>query len=128
MGFIKKRYVIVIVQEQQGIYSVLKKKKFNPLKPEISYKNSAYTIDINTPSYSKGLNFYYFADKERGQLTFYQDINSDSNAEIVDMILFKKIISQLTTNLSGDAIKLNIITLAIGAAMGGLLGYIIGGS
>jgi len=139
----KKRYIIVLVQEQQGIYSILKKRRFNPIKPEISYKKKAFPVDVNTPSYSKGLNFYYFVDIKAGQLTYYSDINSDANPEIVDMILYndinsdanpeivdmilyKKIISQLTANMSGDAYKLNIITLVIGAVMGGLLGYIIG--
>lgn len=122
----KKKYIIVLVQEQQGIFSILKKKKFNPISPEITYKKKAFTIDVNTPSYSKGLKFFYFVDIKSGQLTYYSDINSDANPEIVDMILYKKIISQLTANMSGDAYKLNIITLVIGGAMGGLLGYIIG--
>ena len=122
----RKKYIMVLVQEQQGIFSILKKRRFNPIKPEVSYKKKAFTVDVNTPSYSKGLNFYYFVDIKVGQLTYYSDINSDANPEIVDMILYKKIISQLTANLSGDAYKLNIITLIIGAVMGGLLGYIIG--
>lgn len=126
--FFKKRYVMVLVQEQQGIFSILKKRRFNPIKPQITYKKHAYTVDVNTPSYSIGLNFYYFVDITQGQLTFYKDVESDANAEIVDMILYKKIIAQLTSNLSGDAYKLNIITLIIGAVMGGLLGYILGGS
>lgn len=128
MGILKKKYVIVLVQEQQGIYSILKKKRFNPIKPQMSYKKKAYLVDVNTPAYSKGLLFYYFVDIDHGQLTYYQDINSATNAEIVDMVLYKKIILHLTTNLSGDAYKLNIITLIIGAVMGLLLGYIIGGS
>lgn len=126
MSLIKKKYIMVLVQEQQGIFSILKKKRFNPIKPQISYKKHAYTVDVNTPSYSVGLKFYYFVDIKQGQLTYYKDVNSDANPEIVDMILYKKIISQLTANLSGDAYKLNIITLVIGAVMGGLLGYIIG--
>lgn len=124
----RKHYIMVLVQEQQGIFSILKKRRFNPVSPKVSYKKHAYTVDVNTPSYSIGLNFFYFVDINKGQLTFYQDIESESNSEIVDMILYKKIISQLTSNLSGDAYKLNIITLIIGAVMGGLLGYIIGGS
>lgn len=128
MKLLKKKYIMVLVQEQQGIYSILKKKRFNPIEPKVSYKKHAYIADVNTPSYSNGLNFFYFVDITHGQLTFYQDVNSDTNSELVDMILYKKIISQLTSNLSGDAIKLNIITLVIGAIMGGLLGYIIGGA
>ena len=126
MGIIKKRYIMVLVQEQQGIFSILKKKRFNPIKPQVSYKKNAYTVDVNTPSHSEGLKFYYYVDIKQGQLTYYKDVNSDANSEIVDMILYKKIISQLTANLSADAYKLNIITLVIGAVMGGLLGYIIG--
>ena len=124
----KKKYIIVLVQEQQGIYSILKKRRFNPIEPKITYKKHAYIVDVNTPSYSKGLKFFYFVDIKQGQLTYYQDVNSDSNPEIVDMVLYKKIVAQLTSNMSGDAIKLNIITLAVGAVMGGLLGYIIGGA
>lgn len=128
MNIFKKRYIMVLVQEQQGIFSILKKRKFNPVSPKISYKKNAYIVDVDTPSYSRGLNFFYFVDITKGQLTFYQDVESDTNSEIVDMILYKKIISQLTSNLSGDAYKLNIITLIIGAAIGGLLGFILGGA
>lgn len=127
MSILKKKYIMVLVQEQQGIFSILKKKRFNPISPKVSYKKHAYTVDVNTPSYSRGLNFFYFVGIKQGQLTFYSDVNSDANAEIVDMILYQKIISQLTSNLSGDAYKMNIITLIIGAIMGGLLGFIIGG-
>ena len=126
MGILKKRYIMVLVQEQQGIFSILKKRRFNPIKPQASYKKNAYTVDVNTPSYSRGLNFYYFVDIKQGQLTYYKDINSDANSEIVDMILYKKIVLQLTANMSGDAYKLNIITLIIGAVMGALGGYIFG--
>lgn len=123
----KKRYIMVLVQEQQGIFSILKKKKFNPIEPKITYKKHAYIVDVNTPSYSKGLNFFYFVDIKQGQLTYYKDEESDTNSEIVDMMIFKKIISQLTSNLSGDAYKLNIVVLALGAVMGGLFGFILGG-
>lgn len=127
MSIFKKRYIIVLVQEQQGIFSILKKKRFNPIKPQITYKKHAYIVDVNTPAYSKGLNFFYVVDIKSGQLTFYKDINSDSNAEIIDLILFQKIIPQLTSNLSGDAYKMNIITLVVGAVMGGLIGFIAAG-
>ena len=128
MNLFKKKYIMVLVQEQQGIFSILKKKAFNPIEPKISYKKHAYTVDVNTPSYSRRLNFFYFVDIKKGQLTFYEDINSDVNSEIVDMIIFKKIVSQLTANLSGDAYKLNIIVLVVGAIMGGLFGFILGGT
>jgi hypothetical protein len=116
---------MVIVQEEQGIYSMIYSRKFDPMNPEISYKDNTFMVDINTPSYSRGLKFYYFVDTTHGQITFYQDVDSNINSKVADMVLYGKIISQLTQNLSGDAIKLNIITLVIGAIIGGLTGYII---
>ena len=148
----KKKYRIIFVIEEKGIYNVVGKKNLNPLNEWIRYKNKAYLIDVNNPTYAQGLNLFFLIDingksieltkrkrKEQkieiknkkkkkdveSEILTTEIVNYDPEA--VDLIIFKKIIKQLSSNLNTNAFIMNIITIIIGIAIGGPIGWILGG-
>ena len=128
---IKKKYIIKFLIKEHGIYTVLKAKRFNPLNKEINFRDKTYIIDINIPTYRKTLKQFYFIDinkTENCQLIFYKNKNdSIITPEIMDLIVSKSIIKQLTSNLTDTAFKMNLMYIIFGAIIGGLIGWIAGG-
>ena len=128
---IKKKYIIKFLIKEHGIYTVLKTKRFNPLNKEINFRDKTYIIDINIPTYRKTLKQFYFIDinkTENCQLIFYKNKNdSIITPEIMDLIVSKSIIKQLTSNLTDTAFKMNLMYIIFGAIIGGLIGWIAGG-
>lgn len=144
----KKKYKIRFVIEEKGIYNVIGKKKLNPLKEWVRYKNNAYLIDVNNPTYSQGLNLFYLIDvkgksvkltkqKRKKRIIEIKNKNVISKAltteiinydpESVDLVIFKKIVKQLSSNLNANAFVINLIAVIIGVAIGGPIGWILGG-
>jgi len=128
----RKKYIIIFMIKEQNLYTEIKRKRFNPINTEINFKDKTYSIDVSKYSYSKGLKLFFFIDIRKSvecQLYFNDTKNkSKITPEILDMIISKKIIHQLTYNLTDKAIKLNLMMIIIGACIGGLIGYIIGGA
>ena len=146
----KKKYKIKFVIEEKGIYNVVGKKNLNPLNEWVRYKNKAYLIDVNNPTYTQGLNLFFLIDvkgksieltkrkkkeqkieikkkKKDVKSEILTTIIADYDPEAVDLVIFKKIVRQLSYNLNTNAIVMNIITIIIGIAIGGPIGWIIGG-
>lgn len=146
----KKKYKIRFVIEEKGIYNVIGKKNLNPLKKWVRYKNKAYLIDVNNPTYTQGLNLFFLIDvkgksieltkqKRKKQKLEIEKKNKNVKAEIlmteivdydpeaVDLVIFKKIVRQLSSNLNTNAFVMNIITIIIGIVIGGPIGWILGG-
>lgn len=124
----KKKYIAIFLVKEQKSYSILGYKKVNPLKLTVKFKGIPKVIDISNYTYSKGYKQYYLIDMKEGQLFLNEGVKSNLNADILDMIEVKHIITQLTTNLNNSALKISIMTLVFGAILGGLVGYIIAGA
>lgn len=124
----KKQYWAVLVVKEAGIYTVLKKKSFSPINSTIRFNEKlSYPITSNTPTYQKGMDLYYLFEKNSGLMLLGEGSESDlMKPEIMDMIMGKSIIKQLTENLT-DKMDYSMIVLifSIGAIMGGLVGFII---
>lgn len=142
-----KKYIAVFVVKEQEVHTILSKKKFKPTNTTVRFRKHTYIMDVEIPTYSHGLYLYYFIDLRKGQqilsddieIEEEQDLDVDSeeytnqlllkareiDPEITDMLISRKIISQLTTNLSDTAMKINIMTLLIGGVIGAMVGYTI---
>jgi len=124
----RKRYIGIFLLKEQNTYNIIGKKLFNPTLDTVEYKNNTYIINPSTPTYSKGLNLLFFFDiVSKKQLLFGKNVNPESDTEIIDLIMSKKIIKQLTSELGGLDFKQILMYLIFGLAIGGMLGYIIGG-
>ena len=128
---INKKYIIKFLIKEYGIYTILKSKRFNPLDKEISFRDKTYIIDVNNPTFKKTLKQFYFIDidkTENCQLIFHKDKKTSIiTPEIMDLIVSKSIIKQLTSNLTDTAFKMNLMYIIFGAIIGGLIGWIAGG-
>ena len=126
----KKKYIAVFLLKDQESYTIVKKKKFKPSNSkEIRFKGKLYIIRNLIPSFSKGLKNYYCINIEvaSGHLLFKKNKDSQITPKLLDTIIKGKIVHQLTSNLTDTAMKMNIMMIAIGGIIGGLIGWIAGG-
>jgi len=142
-----KKYVAIFVLKEQGTFTRLGKKKFKATNTSIRFRRRTFILDTSFATYSSGLKQFFFIDFTNGQTYLEQD-NQDVkltkkqkeekvkllklqslaiNPEITDMLISRKIIGQLTSNLTGNGMTMNIMTLIIGVVIGGCIGYIVAG-
>ena len=125
--FRRNKYKAIFLIKREGSFSIKKKKRFSPTKNQIRYKKGSYPIDVSRPTYIKGLKLFYFIEIDKTQLFFSNEKSSIISPKVIDLIMSQKIVSELTTNLSGSKMAMNIMTLIFGGIMGGLIGYIVAG-
>ena len=151
----KKKYVAIFVLKEQGTFTRLGKKKFKPTNDCIRFRKRTFILDSSFATYSRGLKQFFFIDLLNGQTYLEQEDNEDKanvkltkkqkrekqkevatqlklkelfiDPEITDMLISRKVIAQLTTNLNNNPIGINIMTLIIGVVMGGFIGYTVAG-
>ena len=122
----RKKYYAIFLVGEAGSYSRVAKRRFRPTQEKIRYRKGSYIVDVSIPSYTRGLKLFYFYEKGKNtHLNFGKNTNTIS-PKVIDLILSQKIVSELTSNLGGS-MKMQIMTLIIGALMGGFLGFIIAG-
>ena len=128
---LKKKYIVIFLIKEHQSYTEIKRKRINPNSTEINFNNKSYPIMINLHSYSKGLKYYYFIDttkKIKCQIFFNKTKkDSDVSLEIIDMIISKHIVKQLTSNLTDSAFRTNLMYVLFGLLLGGCIGWIAGG-
>lgn len=150
----KKKYIAIFVLKEQGTFTRLGKKKFKPTDNYVRFNKRTFILDTSFATYSRGLKQFFFIDLINGQTYLEQDNQDVADAkltkkqkrekekedakllklqnktidpEITDMLISRKVIAQLTTNLNSNAIGINIMTLIVGVVMGGFIGYTIAG-
>lgn len=124
-----KKYIAVFLIKEQNSYTIVGSKRFNPTIEAMEYKNNTYIFNHSTETFSKGLKLFFFLDKDtKKQLLFVKIKNDNIDTEIIDLIMSKKIIKQLTSELGGIDYTSILLYVGVGLAIGGMIGYIIGGS
>ena len=128
---LKKKYIIKFLIKEKEIYTVIKSKRIQPTTKEVKFRDKTYIIDITNPTYSKVLKLFFFIDiemTENCQLSFVKnEKESKITPEIIDLIIGKSIIKQLTSNLTDSAFRTNLMYVIFGLALGGAIGWIAGG-
>ncbi|GAH57235.1 unnamed protein product [marine sediment metagenome] len=125
----KEKYIVIFLIKQQELYKEVSRKKVNKSIKKIRYnKKKLYPINTSIPSFSKGLKSFFFMDINKGQLFFNENAkNPILDPILLDDIVSKSIIKQLTMNLSDTAFKMNMTLIFVGLVIGGLIGWIAGG-
>lgn len=119
----KKKYIIVKLIKEQNSYSIVGVSRFNPEKPI----KKGTRIDIQNPSFTKGLKIYFYMDNKGNQLSFAKVNPNNNDTKIIDDILAGKVISELTKDMTGKDMKQKLIDMITGALVGGLSTFIIAG-
>ena len=142
----KKKYFAVFLIIQEGSFSIVRKKRFNPSKQTVKVSTGTYVLDVSKPTYIKGLKLFYFIDfaKVDGQLPLKKEKkdnkikdkglklqNKKSEIKItprmLDDLISQHIIRDLSQNLSDNRLVFNILTFVLGCALGGSVGFIVAG-
>ncbi len=128
MNLAKKKYLVVFTVKEQEVHTVISRKKVRPTDKTVRFRKKTFPIDMNFPTYQRGLRLFFFVDINDGQVLLNETSKeSIINPEMIDAIMSQKIVSQLTTNLSGNAMKMSILAIIMGALIGTPIGIIIGG-
>lgn len=137
----KYKYYAIFCKKEYGILKRLSKKKISATTKKVRYKKGTYLLNMLFPTYARGLKVFYFLDVSGVQLltkTMAEIKNKQIvfrgndkepilTPEMMDKLVSQNIVSQLTSNLSGDAIKMNIISIVLGLIIGALVGFITAG-
>ena len=125
--FKKKKYIAVFKVKRQSSYELLKRKRVNPLKSIISFRDKSFVFKSEVSTFSKGIKEFFLFDINniKGHLLFIKNKNCLITPDDVDDVCVKKVVKQLTSNLI-DSLKMTLMNMVIGIAIGGLIGYIAG--
>lgn len=146
----KNKYYAIFVKREHGVFKRIGKRKISPMIEKVRRKKHTYFLDMGFPTYSRGLKVFYFIDISKGQLlsnnteikktknkngkildvqVLFKGNDKDAmmSPKTLDMLVSQNIVSQLTSNLSDSAIKMNIISIVLGLIIGALGGYIFAG-
>lgn len=137
----KYKYYAIFCKKEYGIFKRLSKKRIRSTTKKVRYKKGTYLLNMLFPTYARGLKVFYFVDVSGVQL-LTKKVTEIKNRQIVfkgndekpvltpemmDKLVSQNIVSQLTSNLSGDAIKMNIISIVLGLIIGALSGFLMAG-
>jgi len=136
----KYKYYAIFCKKEYGIFRRLSKKRIRASTEKVRYKKGTYLLNMLFPTYARGLKVFYFIDISGVQLlTKTMEIRNKQiifrgndkepilTPKMMDKLVSQNIVSQLTSNLSGDAIKMNIISIVLGLIIGALAGFITAG-
>lgn len=120
--------MVLFCSKNQDSYEILSKRKIRAGTSTVSYNKKSYVLNLSKPSCSKGLFQYYYLDitKAEGQMLFGNHKEPVIPPEVLDMLIEQHAIKDLSSDLTGTALKINIILSAIFMVFGGFVGYVIG--
>ena len=136
----KYKYYAVFCKKEYGIFKRLSKKRIRAITEKVRYKKGTYLLNMFFPTYARGLKVFYFMDvsgvqllskttqiKDKQVLFKGNDNEPILTPKMMDKLVSQNIVSQLTSNLSGDAIRMNIISIVLGLVIGALSGFLVAG-
>lgn len=145
----KKKYYAIFCIKEQDVFNILARKRIRGSNEFVRFKKGTYFVNISFPTYVEGLKVFYFIDIRKGQQLAKNTVITNMKTpktttsqilfkgsakdktvispKLLDMLISQKIVEQLTSNLSGTAMKMNIVSVILGCLIGGLIGYIIAG-
>lgn len=140
-GSKKLKYYAIFLKQNGQEYERYKRKKFDVASPEVHYsKDKSTIIDTNLQCYRDGLKRYFYVvinhnyeveiETETGeietvirqglkQIAFFE-YEQSIDPEYVDLVLFKRGLLDLSSDLEGGGFKKRLENLIIGALIGGL--------
>lgn len=122
----KKKYFAIITVRENELQSVIGFKRIKPTNSTFSFKGKTFPIQIEYPTYIKRNKVFYFYNYLDESILLFNDNSNKEiiNADIIDKIIAKSIISQLTSNLN-QKWKIDIPYILLAGGFGGLLGFLI---
>ena len=111
---------------EAGTYKFKKRKKFkpNPKKPLIKYKGKNYDVNLDNPSFRKGLTSHFFLEFEGKQIITSEVENNDT--AIKELLYMDEAIKQTFIALKPPKLYLNWIHLVLAIGFSLLVGWILG--
>jgi len=124
--FNKQKYKAWFFIKEGLTYRYQKKKKFhpNPKKPLIKYKGKPYDVDIDNPTYRKGLTSHFFIETDGQQILTI--LNETSDTTIKELLYMDESIKQVYKAIKQPKLKITWISLLLSIGIGLLIGWIIG--
>lgn len=116
---------VIFVRKVSGIHTTINIRKISILTTAVKIGDKQFPIDISKPVFRIKNVFYYMIDVDSGQVIYAQK-QSEVSPEILDMVIGKKIVSQIVSSLEKlnwkDYILYIILSIGLGLALGFILG------
>lgn len=128
--FGKPKYLLVFLKKMpSGEKERVKQRKFHMNDKYVTYRGKQYEIDVKKCSYSKENKHFLYMDIDTGYTYTYNEVSPSTDPESADALnavgLAKAAMAAATGTNYGIIVL--ILCLAVGAAVGFLLGQNIGG-
>lgn len=125
--FNKRKYIAVITIRENELQEVIGFRKLDPTQESFSFRKKSFIVQIDKPTYKKKNKSYYFYNySDERILGFGKSNPKPINADVIDTILAKNIVNQLTANLN-QRWKVELPIIIFSCIFGGLIGFIIRG-
>lgn len=122
----KDKYIVILAKKINGKYSKIGQKKADPTKPTVAFKNNSYPVNYEQIIYRDGLKNYILIDIDNSQQLKEGDMFSQVPTTLIDSILAKSIVHQLTSRLNPSNWTGSIILIIMTMLAGIFIGYFIG--
>lgn len=128
MKILKKKYIVMFVKRELNSYEILSVKRISAISKQVIFNKKPYPINTSNQTCSKGLKLFFLIDITKKCQLYFDTTNIQSmDIDVIDMIMEKHILKDLTTNMTDHSyLTMNILSLAIGIAIGAMAGFIVG--
>ena len=120
MTFFKKKRLAVFLIKENETYQVEGAKRIKT-NNTVSYHGKTYIINLEKPTYQKGLKTFYFFDLLSGKPLGFENMGEGYDSELIDMVVSKSIIKQLVAQENQFAPNLMIVIICL--MVGIMIGY-----
>jgi len=124
-------YFAVILKKQAGTYAKIVTMRFDPKDDMVRFGKKTFSIDLKNMGFRDdtarflGGKFVYYLDYATNKQMSFLEFKSKIDAEDLDLLVSRNIISQLVDRL-GNVNKMSIILMILGLCLGIAIGFIIG--
>jgi len=114
---------VIFLREVNGVYYFAKKKKIS--SGTVRLGDKTYIIDLSKNLYIRKSKNYYFMDIDKNLQLIFSEVEGVINPEDLDILISRKIVSQLSYGLRENTLGLQATSLVIGGILGAAIAAIV---
>lgn len=125
-------YFAVFLKKQTGGYAKITTQRFNPTQKTLQFGKKSFIINMINMGFRDdtnrfGAKFIYYFDYGTAKQLSFEEFKQAVDAEDLDLMVSRNIISQLVSRFGGSAVGgMNIILIILGVGLGIAVGFILG--
>lgn len=127
MTFFNKYVMCILKKTEQG-YIEVKRKKFEPTDPTVTYEKGTYHVDLDAISYRRRWSNFLYVDYDTGDTLTFAEIKASAAPKDAETQNLTKLARAALSVVGGDfGLVMLVAMLGVGLAVGFILGQNIEG-